>query len=51
MGRAESGSVSAETADGETRASSSDAYISPLADFLLLFLVTVTGALTVAVLL
>lgn len=51
MGRAESGSVSTEATDGETRAKSSDAYISPLVDFLLLFLVTMTAALTVAVLL
>lgn len=51
MGRAESSSVSTEATEGETRAHSSDAYISPLADFLLLFLVTAGIALAIAVLL
>ncbi|MFT4946567.1 MAG: hypothetical protein ACI8TL_000803 [Natronomonas sp.] len=51
MARAESSTVSTETTDGETRPTASDAYISPLADFLLLFLATAAAAVTVAVLL
>lgn len=51
MGRAESGSVSAEATDRETQSTASDAYISPLADFVLLFLVTGAVALALVVLL
>ena len=51
MGRAKSSSVSTEATDEERGVRSSEAYISPLADFLLLLLVTAAAALTIAVLL
>jgi hypothetical protein len=51
MSRAESGSPSTETAERGADSSSAKSYISPLADFLLLFLLTVVGAGAVVVLL
>lgn len=51
MGRAESGGVSTETDDGETGAIASGAYISPLVDFLLLFVLTVSVAVSAVVVL
>jgi hypothetical protein len=50
MGRAEGG-ISTEPSEPESGNSVTSAYISPLVDFLLLFVLTVSGALSVALVL
>ncbi|MXR52139.1 hypothetical protein GRX03_11075 [Halovenus sp. WSH3] len=51
MGQGRLGDVSSETTDSEAGATATDTYISPLADFLLFFTLTVVAAAAMVVLL